>query len=259
MGSEGKTILWWRLLCGLAGLNVLLWLVSLGLELPTDGYRLQQRVCAAVFVFGCAFRSVFPRVDLQRYCIVDSWLSSAFLGRTVATLAELCFALQWALFLDALALASGVRALETVSALLVPLIGLAQVFCWYGVVTLNPMSHAIEEATWTVAEALIGLSLVSSWTGTSGALRIFVSIGGVCVLLHLVFKVTVDVPMYLRRWREDRRRGARVLSLSEGLSDALHRRVVTRDWSHWREEVGWMTLYFSIGVWLSLALSVLPL
>ena len=43
--------------------------------------------CAA-YVFGCAFRSFLPRADVQRICLFDTWLSSAFIGRSVATVAE---------------------------------------------------------------------------------------------------------------------------------------------------------------------------
>ena len=42
---------------------------------------------SAAYVFGCAFRSVLPRADVQRICLFDAWLSSVFVGRTVATVA----------------------------------------------------------------------------------------------------------------------------------------------------------------------------
>jgi hypothetical protein len=64
----------------------------------------------------------------------------------------------------------------------------------------------------------------------------------------------VDVPMYLTRWRHARSSGVHYLSLREGLRDALQRRRVAHRWSEWRPEVPWMSLYFSVGVWLSLCL-----
>ena len=36
------------------------------------------------------------------------------------------------------------------------------------------------------------------------------------------------------------------------MRDAAFRVVVTRDWEPWHEEVAWMSLYFSTGVWVSL-------
>ena len=47
-------------------------------------------LCAA-YVIGCAFRSLLPRADVQRICLFDTWLSSVFVGRSVATVAEMCF------------------------------------------------------------------------------------------------------------------------------------------------------------------------
>ncbi len=38
---------------------------------------------------------------------------------------------------------------------------------------------------------------------------------------------------------------------SPGAVDAATRRVATGDWEHWKGEVVWMTLYFSVGVWVS--------
>ena len=109
-----------------------------------------------MYVGVCGYRSLFPRVDLERRCLWDTWLSAILLGRTAATIAELCFALH-------------VR--------------------------------------------------------------------------------------YLRRWRL--RAASTHLTLATGLRDSQLRRHSTFAWEDWREEVPWMTLYFSIGVWTSLAMVLL--
>ncbi len=46
--------------------------------------------------------------------------------------------------------------------------------------------------------------------------------------------------------------------LMEGLGDVLQRRRVAHRWSEWRPEVPWMSLYFSVGVWLSLCFVFKP-
>ena len=64
-----------------------------------------------------------------------------------------------------------------------------------------------------------------------------------------------DVRMHVRRWRLS---AAGVhLSLATGLRDSQRRRHPIVAWEIWREEVPWMTLYFSIGVWTSLAMVLL--
>ncbi len=57
-------------------------------------------VLCAAYVFGCAFRSFLPRADVQRICLFDHWTSSVAVGRSVATIAEVCFVAQWAIMLD---------------------------------------------------------------------------------------------------------------------------------------------------------------
>jgi hypothetical protein len=66
--------------------------------------------------------------------------------------------------------------------------------------------------------------------------------------------VTIDVPMYLARWHP----GQEYLSLGEGLREILQRCSVVRDWAEWREDALWLTLYFTVAVWISIALPLVP-
>jgi len=68
--------------------------------------------------------------------------------------------------------------------------------------------------------------------------------------------MTIDVPMYLARWRAEVAGGSRRLRPLEGLRDASTRWVVTHDLAEWKNEIAWMLLYFSAAVWASLALCV---
>ena len=52
--------------------------------------------------------------------------------------------------------------------------------------------------------------------------------------------------------------GRPYLTLSQGVRDAASRWVVTHDWGEWRDEIPWMSLYFSVGVWISIALTRAP-
>jgi hypothetical protein len=62
--------------------------------------------------------------------------------------------------------------------------------------------------------------------------------------------------MYLARWRTEVASGRRPLRPLEGLRDVTRRWVVTHDFSEWKDEIAWMSLYFSAAVWASLALCV---
>src|ERR1700752_2006789 len=91
--------LWWAMLTLVSVTNIGVWFfLYRELHKPTatgSDSELMLLLCAA-YVFGCAFRSVLPRADVQRICLFDHWLSSVFVGRSVATVAEICFAAQWA-------------------------------------------------------------------------------------------------------------------------------------------------------------------
>src|ERR1700694_4642900 len=68
--------------------------------------------------------------------------------------------------------------------------------------------------------------------------------------------MTIDVPMYLSRWRAEVAVEAKPLGPLEGLRDVSTRWVVTHDLAEWKDEIAWMSLYFSAAVWASLALCV---
>ena len=82
-----------------------------------------------------------------------------------------------------------------------------------------------------------------------------VGVAGVAV--YLAFLVTVDVPMYLGRWKAGLAAGGKLFGFVEGLHDARTRWVVTHELAHWKDEIAWMSLYFSLAVWASLALCIL--
>ena len=85
--------IWWFFLVAASVANVALWLLlhrsfrrrMLNLQRGLLRIKLMVLLCAA-YVFGCAFRSVLPRADVQRICLFDTWFSSALVGRSVATL-----------------------------------------------------------------------------------------------------------------------------------------------------------------------------
>jgi hypothetical protein len=71
--------------------------------------------------------------------------------------------------------------------------------------------------------------------------------------------INVDVPMYGSRWLRDEALQVSYLSLLDGWRDASERWVVTWQPARWQGEMLWMSLYFSIGVWVSMALTRLPM
>ena len=158
--ADKPILWWWSFLFLVSAGNLVLWVViARGMHGLSDRYVAQQLWLSGIFAAACAFRSVLPRVDLERQCLWNSPLSSIFVGRSVATVAELCFAGQCALLISKLSALTGNAALQVVGWSIVPLIVLAQVCCWYAVISLNHLGHAIEEILWSVMVFLVALSL----------------------------------------------------------------------------------------------------
>jgi hypothetical protein len=95
--------------------------------------------------------------------------------------------------------------------------------------------------------------LLPEFEGRVGVVLVIAIIG---IASYLVFLATVDVPMYLTRWQAEGAASIGPLSPLEGLRDASVRWVVTHDIAEWKDEIAWMSLYFSAAVWASLALCV---
>lgn len=255
LGEEThKTVLWWTLLRGIAVANGLGWLVTAALvERDTPVVQVQLGL-SLVYVLVCAFRSFFPRIDLERTCIVDSPVSSMVAGRSAATVAEVSFAGQVALFVHLVGAAAGIGWVQGLAVPIVVLLTVAQVFCWSSVINLSHLGHAIEESIWAVTFTLVGVAMAVCASHLDGGLGVIAwTMVPVCVG-YVAFMVVVDVPMYVQRWRAGRAAGVQPLGLADGFYDALHRREVTRSWAVWKPEVAWLTGYFSFAVWGSLGM-----
>jgi hypothetical protein len=257
---------WWAVLRTVGAVNVLGWLALAGFMLrqretlaPEEwaARRLQLLLCAG-YVFGCAWRSLLPVYDVQRIVLVDAWWSSVIVGRSVATIAELCFAAQWALLLREAAHASRSAVAGAVSRALVPLIVVAEAFSWHAVLTTANLGHLIEETLWGTSAALIALALLALWPRVAPSRRHLLAFGCAAATVYVAYMFALDVPMYWTRWLADEAADRTYLGLVQGTVDAATRWRVDRDWAVWRGESTWMTLYFSVAVWVSLALVLLP-
>ena len=261
------TLRWWLVLSTIAIFNIGLWTYSYVILTANDDdddgdhpYQRYHLFLSGVYVFVCAYRSFLPRIDLERYCLFDTRLSSIFVGRLAATIAEISFSGQLALFLYHIGEVYNHPWTQRLALCLVPAIFIAQCFCWCGVVTLNHLYHAIEESIWAVSSLFIGMAMLALALYQPDCLHVGIT-GMIGCTAFFLFMITVDVPMYVKRWREtqehmmcSKEKKLIYMNSFEGSIDAMERRVVTKSWEVWKEETLWLTLYFSTAVWLSLLL-----
>lgn len=262
-GPRSRAVIWWHVLLRvIAVLNLTLWSISAAavthaqavIHPATFAASHVQLVLSAVYVSGCAFRSLLPVCDIPRVVLIDSMFSSVIVGRSVATVAELCFAAQWALILHRVALLSHSLFGQVASAAIIPLIMLAEVFSWYAVLTTAQRGHVFENSLWGMSAALVVASMLL--IGPHGVEYLYAPLLAWCIggAAYVAFIFLVDVPMYRARWLADQTIGRQYLSIAQGAVDVRRRRVVSYRWDDWKNEVLWMTLYFALGVWSSISL-----
>jgi hypothetical protein len=140
----------------------------------------------------------------------------------------------------------------------VPLIAVAETCSWYSVLTTSNLGHVAEESIWGLCAALLVAGILAASPRCAAHRRPMLLAWSVAGLAYVGFMYSVDVPMYWTRWLADEAAGRHYLGVVQGVFDVATRRVVSHRWADWRHEVAWMTLYFSVAVWLSISLIHAP-
>jgi hypothetical protein len=259
--------IWWISLSIVAVLNIAAWIVSAVILArhhehfffsPAHRHRRWMLWLSAGYVAGCAFRSFLPRIDLERVCLVPSALSNMMVGRSVATLAELCFIAQCALLLHLAGKNNGNGFVRLVAIFLIPIIVVAEFSSWYAILSTNYFGHVLENSLWTFSAVLVLVSLIFLWPNSNRLQRKFLNALIIFTAGYIVFMTSIDVPMYMARWYAHLAEGMEYLSLQQGIADASLACIVNFNWEVWRMEIPWMTLYFTLAVWVSLLLAHVP-
>jgi len=263
---DTEVLIWWGTLSIITLINVFAWMYSVVLIrrkkqfLSVEDYVLSLRIwiLSGIYVFGCGIRAVLPRIDAQRISLIDHWLSSIVVGRSVATIAELCFIAQWALLLHAVGKYKEEGFVSCIAYWILPIILVAEVFSWTSVVTTVNFGHVIEESLWVFTAGLILICFFKLHSVSDGLSKRIYALLMLTTVAYLIFMLTIDIPMYFERWQTDIVSNRNALSIIEGFQDLSYRWIVRQDWETWRVEVPWMTLYFTVAVWTSIALSHIP-
>lgn len=258
-------LIWYIFLCSVSVINIialiLFWRKYHNNKISNNQNQQVQfilLILATIFVLGCASRSVFPKADVQRIVFYDTFWTSILVGRTVATIAELAFVAQWAIVLNKLAYNSKLNFSYKFSYAIVPLIIVAEVFSWMGVLTTNNLWHFIEESIWGSIEVVLTVSAIIMWRRYRGVTKKFV--GGMAIggAIYVLYMFTLDIPMYFTRWLEEVSNHTAYTTFAEGFKNLATDWHVTRNPSDWTGEFIWMIIYFSLAVWISLAFTQTP-
>ena len=217
-----------------------------------------------MYLLACGVRAVLPRGDDLRTCIIDTPLSWPAVGRTLATFAEISFGFQCAVGVAALVndkpllrrLAYSASVLTTV----------AQGFCWVGVATQRTIYNAVEESLWAVAAAILtalcAFVLYRHYNYPNYALPArswrFATLFRLSGLGYVAYMVVIDVPMYYNRHQEHMASGRPFYTFYDGVVDMADCKNITRSFEDWKEEMPWMTPYFTVATQASIFLTRYP-
>jgi len=263
---------WYLTMVAITVFNAVWYLRTLRKLSGSSVYNRSMRIFGGFFVLGCGFRAVLPRIDVERVCFFPGVLSSTIIGRSFATVAELSFMWQMCYFLYTVA--SDLQRCNPVSKLF-PIVRLmcvviaavnpvAQTFCWLGITTTYQKWHVYEQSIWTCSVALLCASSVvfvrqhfppSASASHVRRLLILFCLGAPFFLIFMIFN---DIPMYYNRWLQNEHDGVTYYNVTQGLADATACKVITRRFVDWKEDMPWITGYFSVCVWISIVLSQAP-
>jgi hypothetical protein len=120
------------------------------------------------------------------------------------------------------------------------------------------LGHVAEESLWGLSAALLVASVVAILPRSNPSRRPLLAAWCFAGAAYVAFMFLVDVPMYFSRWLADQAAGRHYATIAQGLVDAARHRVVSFRWEDWKNEVIWMSLYFSAAVWISISLVHAP-
>ncbi len=231
----------------------------------TDMTPFQRKitVLSIVYTVVCAVRALFPKKDLARTCFFDHKLSYPTFGRTIATIAELSY-----IKLLVLILSEVIKDIEVLKPIhsfipyiiefIFPIIVIAQSCSWTGSITKNNIWNAIEESIWLISffilkiiNIILYLNIMNISSPKIDEIKKLLIISIICGTAFVIFMYNIDVPMYLKRWHNDK---TKHLSFFEGIRDMNQCKKVSKSYEVWKSEIPWQTGYFTFAVWSSILL-----
>lgn len=220
---------------------------------------------AITYALICTVRTTFPKKDLARTCFFDTRLSYPLFGRAIATIAELCFtkllvSIFGKIFND---INKQQNNLSKISSKLIkiifPTIILAQIFSWMGCLTKNNLWNATEESLWTFSFLILLVISISTYnnmfllenTTKNESIKTFLLYFIFASVIYIGFMMWVDIPMYLNRSKKYKHPKKKI-SLLGYVKDMAQCKKVTKSYNDWKDDMPWLTGYFTFAVWSSI-------
>ena len=244
-------------------------------------------ILAFIFAIVCAIRTISPTKYTEKTCFLKTKIFTPFIIRTLATIAELAYIILCVyVFIHIIKLIQQysnkkLGHIKPYVYAVIPIIVLAEIFSWSGSITEYQPWNISEEVMWLVATLIfIGLSLyILSIIKNIKSPKIksvynFFTITIPIATVFAGFLAIVDIPMYVNRWKEDKKLDVKPIKIEtikdfvldfkekhrldydKKFNDLQQCRKVDQSFDEWKQEIPWLTGYFTIGVWSSFALAI---
>ena len=257
-------IIWNRILGTIAIINIIVILHHIFTRLNKKGSNLKLIILVTIYVFVCAIRSIWPRTDGPGLCIHDNYISTPFVGRCLTTIAEISFSIFIVgvtnIILDSFSSINGINVIRKLNNSMVVFISIAQIFCWIGIITQDPSYNVIEESIWTIFGSIILVIYLTLYSNinklpSSPQLKKIKSIIPYIIfvcLIYILFMTINDVPMYYNRAKKKRNSNESYNNLYDGIQSMKRCKKVTTSYKDWKNDIPWLTFYFTFTVWGSI-------
>ena len=244
---------WSEFMTGVAVLNICLILYVLT-NVKTN-FEMKLYILAFIFVLVNSIRSIWLRTDSTRICIFDTIMSSPLLGRTMTTISELAFvALIVLVFKQVVKRGNHDPVLDMMLNAILVIILIAEVFCWSGCLSTNTFWNMLEESSWTLSSIILTIVIVLVLRNEKNkTIKRLLYIGIVATIIYEIFMIKVDVPMYAKRANNPDKE-VQKMTLFEKIMDMFKCKRISNSNKDWNQEIPWMTGYFTMGSWLTIAL-----
>ena len=244
-------------------------------------------ILAFIFAIVCAIRTISPTKYTEKTCFFKTKLLTPFIIRTLATIAELSYIILCIFvffhIIEVIHLYSNKKLghIKPYIYAVIPIIILAEVFSWSGSITEYQPWNISEEIMWLIATLIfIGLSLyILSTIKNIKSPKIksvynFFTITIPIATVFAGFLAIIDIPMYIKKWKKDKKleikpikietikdfvldfKEKHKLNYNRKINDLQQCRKVDQSFAEWKNEIPWLTGYFTIGVWSSFALAI---
>jgi len=207
--------IWWSIMLINSTINIYLW-------------NKKRNKLAFLYIYINAYRSTFPIIHINNTCLFT--YSSPFIERTLSTIAEIAFTNQ---ILDLLELSNKYRAY------VLRYIYIAEIYCWFGIISGNQYWHVCEECIWCYCAIVLLLWVKYE---TELILRYNKEIIKKILISYIIYMCVYDIPLYIRNSNTEK-------------TQIVFCEHISSDFAIWKSNIIWMTGYFSIGSWISLIIS----